>query len=82
VLQPSSEEYDMSDDLRERQPARDLGDNPPESGTRSDVGASGGDGPAAPGPVVARTEQVATDTDDDATPVDPLADVEHPTADE
>jgi hypothetical protein len=36
----------MSDDLRERTPLRDQGDNPDERGTRSDRGASDG---AAPG---------------------------------
>ncbi len=36
----------MSDDLREREPTRDQGDNPPNDGTRSDIGATDG---AAPG---------------------------------
>ena len=32
----------MSDDLREREPDRVLGDHPPGAGTRSDIGATGG----------------------------------------
>jgi hypothetical protein len=39
----------MSDDLRERTPLRDQGDNPVERGTRSDRGASDGGAPGAQG---------------------------------
>ena len=76
----------MSDDLRERQPERDLGDNPPEDGIRSDVGAtSTAGGVAAGGPAVGRADariEAADTTSGDKAPRDPLSDVEHPTADE
>ncbi len=77
----------MSDDLRERQPERDLGDNPPEDGIRSDVGATAttGGGVAAGGPAVGRADariEGAMSGSAGEAPPDPLADVEHPTADE
>ncbi len=75
----------MSDDQREREPLRDQGDNPPEAGVRSDLGGtSGGDAPVAPGG--ANVDRVAEQTEPGdggaAGPRDPLAGVEHPTADE
>ncbi len=81
----------MADDLRERQPDRDLGDNPPEDGIRSDIGASAGaggagsGGVAAGGPAIRRAANRVADAGTDEggePPRDPLSDVEHPTADE
>lgn len=74
----------MSDDLREREPMRDQGDNPPEDGVRSDVGGSsaGATGVAAGGAAVDRAERVTEPTDASAAEPDPLSDVKHPTADE
>jgi hypothetical protein len=40
----------LSDDARDREPLRDRADNPPEAGTRSDLGGTGtGDSGASPG---------------------------------
>ena len=74
----------MSDDTREREPLRDQGDNPPEAGVRSDLGGtSGGTDPVAPGAEnVGRIDDQADSGSGDAPARDPLADVEHPTADE
>ncbi len=73
----------MSDDLRERDPIRDQGDNPPEDGIRSDHGGTGaGPGGVAPGgPSIERAERRSTSGGHEPAR-DPLADVEHPTADE
>jgi hypothetical protein len=80
------EEVPMSDDQREREPLRDQGDNPPEAGVRSDLGGtSSGDATVAPGGAdVDRIEEQAEpgDAKAGAGAHDPLADVEHPTADE
>jgi hypothetical protein len=74
----------MSDDQREREPLRDQGDNPPEAGVRSDLGAtSTGSDPVAPGGAsVGRIDDRAESGSGDAPARDPLADVQHPTADE
>ena len=82
----------MADDLREREPTRDLADNPPEDGVRSDVGgtsASGG-GVAAGNDTVSSADAVEradarmapASGDAGSVPPDPLSDVKHPTADE
>jgi hypothetical protein len=73
----------MSDDQRQRHPIRDQGDNPPEDGTRSDYAGTGGptSGVAPGGAAVDRAEDRAS-SGGDAPVRDPLADVEHPTADE
>ena len=74
----------MSDDTREREPGRLLGDNPPEAGVRSDLaGTSEGSEPVAPGAEnVERIDRQAESGSGDAPVANPLADVEHPTADE
>jgi hypothetical protein len=85
----------MADDLRERNPIRDQGDNPPEDGVRSDIGGTSesGGGPRSGGATgVAPGGQAVERADDRAdgggaagageAPRDPLSDVEHPTADE
>ena len=73
----------MADDQRERHPARDQADNPAEDGTRSDhAGTGAGPSGVAPGgTAVDRADDRAT-SDGQTPPRDPLADVEHPTADE
>ena len=74
----------MSDDTREREPLRDQGDNPPEAGIRSDLGGTsdGGD-PVAPGAAnVSRIDDQVESGRGEAPAANPLADVEHPTADE
>ena len=80
----------MADDQRERHPLRDQGDNPPEDGTRSDLaGSSASSGGVAPGGgAINRADQRAEssgsggDTAGAGRDTDPLAHVEHPTADE
>ncbi len=73
----------MSDDLRERQPLRDRADNPPESGLRSDNAGSGSAASgAAPGGAQAEPATRSTETGSNQAPPDPLADVDHPSADE
>ncbi len=75
----------MSDDLRERQPERDLGDNPPEDGIRSDVGGTATTGGvAAGGPAISRANAriEGTDSGGGGEAPDPLSEVEHPTADQ
>ena len=75
----------MSDDQREREPLRDQGDNPPEAGVRSDLGGtSEGSAPVAPGAAnVSRTgDQTESGSGEAGWRRDPLADVQHPTADE
>jgi hypothetical protein len=82
ILAP--EEVHMSDDQREREPLRDRGDNPPEAGVRSDLGGtSEGSSPVAPGAAnVSRIDEQAESGSGEAGPRDPLADGQHPTADE
>jgi hypothetical protein len=74
----------MSDDTREREPLRDQGDNPPEAGVRSDLGGtSGGSDPVAPGAAnVSRIDDQSESGSGAAEARNPLADVQHPTADE
>jgi hypothetical protein len=75
----------MSDDQREREPLRDQADNPPEHGTRSDLGGtSEGSTPIAPGDVAVERAGAVAERDGNAggAPADPLSDVDHPTADE
>ena len=74
----------MSDDTREREPLRNQGDNPPEAGVRSDLGGtSDGSTPVAPGSAnVSRIDDQAESGSGDAPARNPLAEVEHPTADE
>jgi hypothetical protein len=76
----------MSDDQREREPLRDQGDNPPEAGVRSDLGGtSSGDATVAPGGAnVQRIDQQAEpgEGEGEGEARDPLAHVDHPTADE
>ena len=74
----------MSDDTREREPLRNQGDNPPEAGVRSDMaGTSEGSAPVAPGAAdVSRIDDQAEAGSGHAPAINPLADVEHPTADE
>ena len=79
----------MADDLREREPTRAQGDNPPAAGVRSDsAGTSGPDGGAAPGGAAvdrAEDRSVPAGSSSGSTgpgSADPLRDVEHATADE
>jgi hypothetical protein len=73
----------MSDDLREREPIREQGDNPPHDGVRTDhAGSSEGPTPVAPGgDSVERAQDRMTGDGGGDRPKDPLANVEHPTAD-
>lgn len=78
----------MADDLREREPLRDQGDNPPEEGIRSDIGGTSRGGSVAPGgAAVERADDEMEPASDAGTSgtggrANPLSDVEHPTADE
>ncbi len=82
----------MADDLREREPTRDQGDNPPENGIRSDIGGTGGSGggvaagneSVSGGTAVRRADARMTPAESSSSgeaPPDPLDDVDHPTAD-
>ncbi|HVL54336.1 MAG TPA: hypothetical protein VM344_08765 [Vitreimonas sp.] len=73
----------MTDDQLDQQPPiHQQGDNPPEDGTRSDIGASAPAGVAPGGRAVRRAEDRVEDGGAEDAPRDPLDDVEHPTADE
>jgi hypothetical protein len=77
-------EVRMSDDQREREPLRHQADNPPDDGTRKAIGGSSeGSAPMGPGGEAAeRARDVVEPGQGEAPARDPLADVEHPTADE
>lgn len=59
----------LSDDVRDREPLRDRADNPPEAGTRSDLGGTGsGTSGASPGGDAAVREAALPTQDREGTP--------------